>query len=216
MLLCEHRDLAAAEVFFRRALATSALVPTTIVSDHHQAYVKAVKRSAPRARHIRTGLHRRRGETTKIIERSHVSPLPPDSLHPLAVHQPALLAQQRPDPPIPVPGLRTPQFPHAPAELLLRCQDRPRWPALGRPVLTQRPTRPAFRDPEPLAQAANGVPAAGRAHEFPRAASRSMALSRVRSATTRFSRPFSSFSRRSSLASSAFSPPYCVCQRRYV
>ena len=32
----EHRDLASAEAFFRRALATSAVVPTTIVSDHHQ------------------------------------------------------------------------------------------------------------------------------------------------------------------------------------
>jgi transposase-like protein len=73
VLLCEHRNLAAAEAFFRRALATSALVPTTIVSDHHQPYVKAVKRTAPRARHIRTGLHRQRGETTKIIERSHVA-----------------------------------------------------------------------------------------------------------------------------------------------
>jgi transposase-like protein len=73
VLLREHRDLAAAEAFFHRALATSAVVPITVVSDHHQAYVKAVKRTAPRARHIRTGLHRRRGETTKIIERSHVA-----------------------------------------------------------------------------------------------------------------------------------------------
>jgi transposase-like protein len=73
VLLREHRDLAAAEAFFHRALATSALVPTTIVSDHHQPYVKAVKRTTPRARHIRTGLYRRRGETTKIIERSHVA-----------------------------------------------------------------------------------------------------------------------------------------------
>jgi transposase-like protein len=73
VLLCEHRDLAAAEAFFRRALATSALVPTTIVSDHHQAYVKAVKRTAPQSRHIRTGLHRQRGDTTKIIECSHVA-----------------------------------------------------------------------------------------------------------------------------------------------
>jgi transposase-like protein len=30
-------------------------------------------RTAPRARHIRTGLHRRNGETTKSIERSHVA-----------------------------------------------------------------------------------------------------------------------------------------------
>ena len=73
VLLREHRDLASAEAFFRRALGTSEVVPTTVVSDHHQPYVKAVKRTAPRARHIRTGLHRRRGETTKSIERSHVA-----------------------------------------------------------------------------------------------------------------------------------------------
>ena len=35
--------------------------------------MKAVKRTAPRARHVRTGLPRRRGETTKSIERSHVA-----------------------------------------------------------------------------------------------------------------------------------------------
>ncbi len=73
VLLREHRDLASAEAFFRRVLATSGVVPTTVVSDHHQPYVKAVSRSAPQARHIRTGLHRRKGETTKSIERSHVA-----------------------------------------------------------------------------------------------------------------------------------------------
>jgi transposase-like protein len=73
VLLREHRDLASAEAFFRRALATSGVVPTTVISDHHQPYVKAVSRSAPRAWHIRTGLHRRKGETTKSIERSHVA-----------------------------------------------------------------------------------------------------------------------------------------------
>jgi len=44
-----------------------------VISDHHQPYVKAVERTAPSARHTRTGLHRRRGETTKHIERSHVA-----------------------------------------------------------------------------------------------------------------------------------------------
>jgi hypothetical protein len=73
VLLRKHRDLASAEAFFRRALATSGVVPTTVVSDHHQPYVKAVKRTAPRAQHIRTGLHRRKGETSKSIERSHVA-----------------------------------------------------------------------------------------------------------------------------------------------
>lgn len=73
VLLREHRDMASAEAFFRRPLAASEVVPTAIVNDNHQPYVKAVKRAAPRARHIRTGLHRRQGETTKIIERSHVA-----------------------------------------------------------------------------------------------------------------------------------------------
>lgn len=59
VLLRERRDLASAEAFFRRALGTSGVIPTTVVSDHHQPYVKVVQRTAPRARHIRTGLHRR-------------------------------------------------------------------------------------------------------------------------------------------------------------
>ena len=73
VLLREHRDLASAEAFFGRAIITSGKVPAQVVSDHHQPYVKAVQRTAPRARHIRTGLHRRRGDTTKSIERSHVA-----------------------------------------------------------------------------------------------------------------------------------------------
>jgi transposase-like protein len=43
-----------------------------VVTDKHQAYVRAVRRHARRAVHTRTGLHRARGETTKPIERSHV------------------------------------------------------------------------------------------------------------------------------------------------
>src|SRR5262249_38412828 len=44
-----------------------------VVSDHHRPYIKAVATTLPTARHIRTGLHRARGETTKPIERSHVA-----------------------------------------------------------------------------------------------------------------------------------------------
>ena len=44
-----------------------------MVSDHHKPYVKAGKTVLPGATHIRTGLHRRRGETTKSIERSHIA-----------------------------------------------------------------------------------------------------------------------------------------------
>jgi transposase-like protein len=42
------------------------------MTDHHQPYVKAVATVIPLARHVRTGLHRRRGYTTQPIERSHV------------------------------------------------------------------------------------------------------------------------------------------------
>jgi len=73
VLLREHPDLASAEAFFRRAVKRWVLEPDQVVSDHHQPYVKAVKESCPGATHIRTGLHRRRGETTKSIERSHVA-----------------------------------------------------------------------------------------------------------------------------------------------
>jgi transposase-like protein len=73
VLLREHRDLASAEAFFRRAIITSGQAPAHVITDRHQPYVKAVERTAPRARHIRTGLHRWRGETTTSIERSHVA-----------------------------------------------------------------------------------------------------------------------------------------------
>jgi hypothetical protein len=43
-----------------------------IITDHHQPYVKAIQMSVPTAVHIRSGLHRATGETTKPIERSHV------------------------------------------------------------------------------------------------------------------------------------------------
>jgi transposase-like protein len=48
------------------------VTPKQVVTDKHQAYVRAVRRHARRAMHTRTGLHRARGETTKAIERLHV------------------------------------------------------------------------------------------------------------------------------------------------
>ena len=72
VLLREHRDTASAESFFRQAIERSGVIPNEVVTDHHQPYVKAVATTCPGAQHIRTGLHRTRGETTKAIERSHV------------------------------------------------------------------------------------------------------------------------------------------------
>ena len=70
--LREHRDTASAEAFFAQALGRSGQPPSAIVTDHHQPYIKAIQRTVPTAVHIRSGLHRLTGETTKSIERSHV------------------------------------------------------------------------------------------------------------------------------------------------
>jgi transposase-like protein len=69
----DHRDTESAEAFFRQALRRTGTVPTTVISDHHQPYIQAVKNVFPVATHIRTGLHRAKGETTKPIERSHIA-----------------------------------------------------------------------------------------------------------------------------------------------
>ncbi len=72
VLFREHRDTESAVAFFRQALARTGWRPTQVISDHHQPYVKAVREVLPEAEHVRTGLHRARGETTKAVERSHV------------------------------------------------------------------------------------------------------------------------------------------------
>ncbi|MGI9148722.1 MAG: DDE-type integrase/transposase/recombinase [Chloroflexota bacterium] len=71
-LLRDHRDSASAEAFFRQAIQRVGRVPEEVLTDHHQPYVKAVASTCPGAQHIRTGLHRARGETTKAVERSNV------------------------------------------------------------------------------------------------------------------------------------------------
>ena len=45
--------------------------PKVVITDKHAAYPRALRRRTWRATHLRTGLHRARGETTKAIERSH-------------------------------------------------------------------------------------------------------------------------------------------------
>ena len=46
--------------------------PRAVITDRHAAYPRSVRRRTWRATHIRTGLHRAQGETTRAIERSHV------------------------------------------------------------------------------------------------------------------------------------------------
>jgi len=68
----DKRNRANAEAFFRQALARTEVTPKAVITDHHQPYVKAVATVLPLTRHVRTGLHRRRGYTTQPVERSHV------------------------------------------------------------------------------------------------------------------------------------------------
>ncbi len=72
VLLRDHRDTASAAAFFWQAIERAQLIPEEIITDYHQPYVKAVAIACPGAQHVRTGLHRARGETTKAVERSHV------------------------------------------------------------------------------------------------------------------------------------------------
>ena len=72
VLVREHRDTASAESFFRQAIERTGVIPDEVVTDHHQPYIKAVASTCPGARHVRPGLHRARGDTTKAVERSHV------------------------------------------------------------------------------------------------------------------------------------------------
>jgi transposase-like protein len=57
----DHRDTASAEACFRRTLTTSGVTPTTVVSDHQQPSIRAVRSVFPEVTHVRTGVHRVRG-----------------------------------------------------------------------------------------------------------------------------------------------------------
>jgi putative transposase len=72
VLFREHRDTESATTFFRQVLARTGWRPTLVITDHHQPYCKAIHEVLPEAEHVRTGLHRAHGETTKPIERSHI------------------------------------------------------------------------------------------------------------------------------------------------
>ncbi len=156
---------------------------------------------------VRTaGLHDR---CTFAVLRPHPQAfLPPQPLQPLPIHLPTLTAQQRMGEPIAEPRPVPRDLAQPPSQLLLRRQHRTCWPPLGASALPNRPTRPALRDSQSLADMANGVSSAGRAQYFPRATSFSISMSSAWSATIRLSLLLSSLSRRSSLASSAFMPPY--------
>jgi putative transposase len=67
VLLREHRDTASAEAFFVQALGRSGQVPSAIITDYHQPYIKALQRTVPTAVHVRSGLHRASGSLDRNV-----------------------------------------------------------------------------------------------------------------------------------------------------
>src|SRR5215510_6846248 len=69
----DKRDRASVEAFFRRTSRRTGIPPHPVISEYHPPYTKALAATVPTARHIHTGLHRAKEETTKPSERSHVA-----------------------------------------------------------------------------------------------------------------------------------------------
>jgi hypothetical protein len=72
ILLREYRDAASAEAFFRQAIERNGVIPDEMVTDYHSPSIETLATTCPGTWHLRTGLYRARGETTKAVERSHV------------------------------------------------------------------------------------------------------------------------------------------------
>ena len=122
----------------------------------------------------------------------------PDAFYPLVVHTPALCPQERCNPAIAIAAV-----------LARETNDRRRQRILVRPAnscialrrarLPQNAASSALRHTLQALYMFHTAPATRGAYQFPSAASFRISLSRVRSATARFKRPFSassSFSRR--------------------
>lgn len=130
----------------------------------------------------------------------------PQPLDPLAVHDPPLLAQERPDPPVPIAWMAFGE--------LVDPSDEPQLELAGLnlislrgAVLTDQLARPALRDREAVQQMRHRRPSPGRAHHFERCRSFSIEISSACSATIFFSRPFSCSRAFSRCASSSFNAP---------
>src|SRR5262245_58283646 len=127
-----------------------------------------------------------------------VEPIQPP--HPLAVDRPAFAAQQHPDPQMSEPRPRVGELPDPQPQRGLI--PRPTAAIPGRPTELRQPTGPRTADLERPLKPSDQLSTARGPQAFFRSASASMCLSSVRSATSRFSRLFSSSScrrRRSSL-----------------
>src|SRR5262249_50091039 len=138
-----------------------------------------------------------------------LAPQPP---HPLAVDPPPLAAEQRPDAAVAEPRMPPHQLQHPPHQLLLGFLPPGLFPLAGA-RLPQDPAGSALGPPEGLLQVPHRLAALPGTHHFFCTTSWSICLSRASSATSFFSRAFSTSSSLRRLASSAFRPPYCSRQR---
>ncbi len=116
--------------------------------------------------------------------------LSPDPFNTLMVHSPALQAQQRCDPPVPIASERCCKVNDALGERFFIITFDRRIP-LRRAWLLQDSARPPLRDTEAITHRVNRSPRLPRAQKFPRATSCSIALSRCASASSLLSRAFS-------------------------
>ena len=135
--------------------------------------------------------------------------LPPEPMHPLVVHRPALAphhAVRHPPTPADVLGCDLPEpSPHLGLLDIVNLADVP----LRAAVLAHHPEGEPLRYPEQGAQGLNSPAASFRAQKFPSANSLSIAFSNSASARSFLRRAFYISSWVNRLASSACMPPYC-------
>src|SRR4051794_37272668 len=136
----------------------------------------------------------------------------PEPVDPLEVDRPPLSHQQGLDPTVAIAGVLPGQGPDPQQQLFLSFSFGPDVP-LTRPGHAQGSAGPTLGDLERRHRTGDGLSPPGRAHEFPRAASLRIALSRLRSATRALSRAFSLSSSLSRFISSALMPPNWLRQR---
>ena len=143
----------------------------------------------------------------------HFQPfLNPKPIDPFPIHTPARSSQQRPDPSIAVAGMLAHQGQHLGNQAFLLLV-RPTACTAGSIETDQRPARPTLGHAQLPLNVRDRRSTADRAQKFPWSASLRIALSSSASASSFFSRLFSSSRCFSRLASSAFIPPYWARQR---
>ena len=138
--------------------------------------------------------------------------LPPDPLHALVVHLPPAPSQATRSHPMSSTGPLSADLPKlTPKPVLLGVIVR--LVALGAPGLAHHLAGPALAHLQLLLEMTHGLSFARRAYHFPSANSFNAWLSSDRSATSRFSRAFSSFKALCSRTVSTSAPPYSFCHR---